>query len=262
MKRRRAAPLVLAGLLTSCLRHELQSGLSEHESQEVIVLLEEHGLRGIRKPEAAKGQEKGEPNWAVFVQGGGQELVQAWRVMHENGLPRERVKGFDQVYTNSGLIPTPGEEKARLLSALSGELSRTLRSLAGVADARVHVVIPENSPLIDRAQWSPTTASVLIKHVSRQPPLKEEEIKSLVSRGVEGLQPDNVAVVFQKVAPKPPPARDIRWLLGNELILVASLGTAVIASLGLLMLIAKSRWQRRQMTQLRQKLEAAERQPA
>ncbi|MEZ5356665.1 MAG: hypothetical protein R2762_28850 [Bryobacteraceae bacterium] len=257
MRRNLAVVLILAASLGSCLKHELHAGLSEHESQEIIVLLEEHGLRGIRNMETGKKQEKGEPTWTVSVQGGSQELVQAWRVLLDNGLPRERVKGFEQVYENSGLIPTPGEEKARLLTALSGELSKTLRSLSGVADARVHVVIPENSPLVDRAQWSPTTASVLIKHTGATPPVDEAGIKNLVSRGVEGLQPDHVAVLFQRITPKPAPARDLRWLLGNEILLVGSLGVAVVASLGLLALIAKSRWQRKRVEDLRAQLEEA-----
>ncbi|MEZ5403579.1 MAG: hypothetical protein R2729_28120 [Bryobacteraceae bacterium] len=257
MGKQGAAVVILTALLTGCLKHELQSGLTEHESQEIIVLLEEHGLRGVRKAAAEGKQSKGEPQWTVYVQGGSQELVRAWRVLHENGLPRERVKGFEQVYSNSGIIPTPGEEKARLLAALSGELSRTLRSIDGVADARVHVVIPDNSPLVDRAQWSPTTASVLIKHVSAKAPLDEAAIRNLVSRGVEGLQPDNVAVVFQKIVPKPPPPQDLRWLLGNEILLVGSLGAAVVASLGLLLLVGKSRWDRKKVAELREELAAA-----
>jgi type III secretion protein J len=251
------AAVTAALLLTSCLKHELHTGLTEQESQEIIVLLEEHGLRGVRSQAAAgKGPEKGEPSWTVYVQGGGQELVQAWRILQENGLPRERVKGFEQVYTNSGLIPTAGEEKARLLTALSGELSRTLRSLPHVADARVHVVIPENSPLLPKEQWSPTTASVLVKYLGAEPPLKEEQVKSLVARGVEGLQPDNVAIVFQKVTPKPPAPRDWRWLLGNELILVAALGVSVVSSIGALFLIGQSRWQRKKLQELRAQLES------
>ena len=35
-------------LLTGCLKQELQTGLTEAEAQEVIVLLKDHGLEAVR----------------------------------------------------------------------------------------------------------------------------------------------------------------------------------------------------------------------
>ncbi len=222
--------LILA-VLTGCLKQELQTGLSEQEAQEIIVLLKEHGLDAAREREVG-GEQKEGPLWTVKVKGGDQNLVLAWRILQENGLPREKVKGLSEAFPGGGMIPTAGEEKARLIVGLSGEISRTLKSVAGVVDARVHVVLPENSPLMDREDRKPTTASVLVKYQGSQLPLKEEEIRSLVARGVEGLQPENVAVVYKKIEPKTVPPRDVSWYLGNQEVTVVSLALAVIAGLG------------------------------
>src|SRR5439155_17175819 len=172
-------------------------------------------------PEPEPGEKKENATWQAKTKGGDQNLVLAWRILEENGLPPTKVKGLEDVFASSGMIPTASEEKARLLVGLSGEITRTIKTVAGVVNARVHVVLPENSPLVDKSQWSPPTASVLVKYQGAQLPLKEEEIKNLVARGVEGLQPENVAVVFKKVEVQDQLPQDWRGFVGNQEFLVA-----------------------------------------
>src|SRR5215831_8017600 len=145
--------------LCGCLSRDLQSGLSEQDAQEIIVVLKQNGLDAYLERETGGDRDSG-PAWTVKVKGGSRNLLSAWQIMQDNGLPRQKVKGLEEVFASKGMIPTAGEEKARMLLALSGELTRTLKSVAGVVDARVQVVLPENSPLVDRSQWSPPTASV------------------------------------------------------------------------------------------------------
>src|SRR5215475_12658342 len=152
--------ITLSLMLAGCLKQELQTGLSEQEAQEIIVLLKEHGLEAARERDA-HGDDKGPPMFNVSIRGGDQNLVLAWRILQENGLPRQKAMGLEEVFSKTDLIPTASEEKARMVMALQGEISRTLKSVTGVADARVQVVLPENSPILDKADWKPTTASVL-----------------------------------------------------------------------------------------------------
>lgn len=245
-------------LLTSCLKQELQSGLTENEAQEIIVLLKEHGLEAVRSPmpkEKGGGQASSEGAWVVSVKGGDQNLVLAWRILQENGIPRQRVKGLSEVFATPGMIPTASEEKARMLVGLSGEIAKTLKSVPNVVDARVHIVIPENSPLLDRAQWSPTTASVLLKFQGSQPPLKADEVKLLVAKGVEGLQPDNVGVVYHRIEPKRDPPRDVGWYLGNQELLLIAVAVAMLTSFGSLILAWRGRQQRQQIEHLHRQLQ-------
>jgi type III secretion protein J len=244
--------------LCGCLSRELQSGLSEQEAQEIIVVLKQNGLEAFPVREAAS--EQGEaPAWTVKVKGGGRNLLLAWQVMQENGLPRQKLKGLEEVFSSKGMIPTASEEKARMLLALSGELSRTIRSVTGVVDARVQVVMPDNSPLLDKDQWRPPTASVLVKHQGQAPPLTEDEIKSLVARGVEGLQPENVAVVYKRVGATPPPKRDAGWYLADAYVVVGSLSLAALMGIGALALVFRSQRQKAAIASLRGELETAAR---
>jgi type III secretion protein J len=261
-KRRRFAKLALAAwvlLLCGCLSRDLQSGLSEQDAQEIIVVLKQNGMDAYLVREQG-GDRDSAPAWTVKVKGGSRNLLVAWQVMQDNGLPRQRVKGLEEVFSNKGMIPTASEEKARMLLALSGELTRTIKSVTGVLDARVQVVLPENSPLVDKSQWSPTTASVLIKHRGSAPPLTEDEVKSLVARGVEGLQPENVAVVFKRINVTPAPNRDVGWYLSDAYMVAGSLTVSVLMSLGALLLVFRSQRQKAEISKLRRDLDEA-RQP-
>jgi type III secretion protein J len=255
--------LVILGLtvfLSACVTHTLQTGLSEQDAQEIVVLLNENSIDAS----AIKGvsEKKGEEKWDVVIRGGDQNLARAWRVLEENGLPRQKDKGLEDVFSNSGMIPTATEEKARLLLGISGEISRALKSVAGVVDAHVLVVMPESSPLIDKTDRVPPTASVLVKYRGRDVPLAEEEVKKLVARAVEGLQPENVAVVYKKVELRQGDDRNLLPQLGNQEFLLASLGLLAISSIGCLALVGKSRWQRSKIETLEKQLQSAAQRPA
>jgi type III secretion protein J len=242
--------------LCGCLSRDLQSGLTEQDAQEIVVMLKQNGLEAYPVRETASDHDTA-PAWTVRVKGGGRNLLVAWQIMQDNGLPRQKLKGLEEVFSSKGMIPTASEEKARMLLALSGELTRTIRSITGVVDARVQVVLPENSPLLDKAQWSPPTASVLVKHQGPAPPLTEDEIRRLVARGVEGLQPENVAVVYKRINATPSPNRDVGWYLTDAYVVAGSLALAVLTSLGALVLVFRSQRQKAMITSLRRDLERA-----
>jgi flagellar M-ring protein FliF len=95
--------------------------------------------------------------------------------------------------------PTFGEsdfmQRANYYRALQGELSRTIRQLDEVANARVLIVVPEDKLFGQDHQEA--KASVFIQ---LQPgrSLGDEQVRAiqfLVANGVEGLQPEHVAVI-------------------------------------------------------------------
>ncbi len=260
MRQRLLLLLVILGLtllLSACVTHSLQTGLSEQDAQEIVVLLNENGIEAF----ATKGvsEKKGEEKWDVMIRGGDQNLARAWRVLEENGLPRQKDKGLEDVFANSGMIPTATEEKARFLLGVSGEISKTLKSVAGVVDAHVLVVMPDVSPILDKSERTPPTASVLLKYRGHDLPLAEDDVKKLVARAVEGLQPENVAVVYKKVEVRQAEDRNLIPLLGNQEFLLAAMGLLGLSSVGCLALVARGRWQRSKIQDLEKQLAAAQR---
>jgi type III secretion protein J len=253
-----AVAILLTLGLCACASREVASGLSEQDAQEIVAVLKEGGVDAV--PLRVAGSDRNAaPSWAVKMRGGEQNSVLAWRILKENGLPRQQVKGLEEVFSTTGMIPTASEEKARLLMALSGELSRTLKTVEGVVDARVQVVLPDNSPLLDKSQWSPPTASVLIRYRGNQLPLSEDEVKKLVARGIEGLQAENVGVVFKRTAVVRPPQRDLSSrLFGDQQFVITALALTALASLGSLLLVFRNRRNRVTIEKLRTQLQAAE----
>ena len=100
-----------------------------------------------------------------------------------------------EVFDKTSFGITDFAQKLNFQRGLEGELTRTVRRLAAIEDARVHLVIPQDHLLA--AQQKDATASVMIKQRAgaRLSDDQVSSIKFLVSKSVEGLQPANVAVV-------------------------------------------------------------------
>src|SRR5215475_567471 len=95
-------------MLCGCLSRDLQSGLSEQDAQEIVVVLKQNGLDAFLVREQG-GDRDSAPAWTVKVKGGSRNLLVAWQVMQDNGLPRQKVKGMEEVFSNKGMIPTASE---------------------------------------------------------------------------------------------------------------------------------------------------------
>jgi type III secretion protein J len=212
--------------------HQIETGLPEHEAQDIVVTLREHGIDA--SAEADPLAKKDSAAWHVSVLGTRQDVVAAWKILRENGLPHEKLPGLEELFSTPGMIPTAGEEKARMLLAMVGELGRTLRSMPGVVDARVHVVLPDNTSLLDKKDQNATTASVLVRYRSDRPPLTDDEIKGLVAKGVEGLSAENVNVVQKRMPDRPLPPQMMGPLDKGEWITIGALALCGITSLGAL----------------------------
>lgn len=114
--------------------------------------------------------------------------------MASQGLPKGGTVGFELFdKVNFGL--TDFAQKLNYQRALEGELARTIASLSAVADARVHIVMPQDQLFAQREK--PTTASVVVRLKPGQQ-LDSRQVRgvvNLVSRSVEGLKPENVTVL-------------------------------------------------------------------
>lgn len=110
------------------------------------------------------------------------------------GLPSSGVVGFESIASN-GIWATDFDRQVQYLRALSGELTRTIKSISGVDDARVHIVLPEPSVFVSQRQ--PATAAVLVQ----TKPMHElnsgtvKAIINLVARSVQNLSSQDVTVV-------------------------------------------------------------------
>ncbi len=85
-------------------------------------------------------------------------------------------------------------QRANYQRAIKGELERTIAQVNGIESAQVMIVMPENRLLVDRLKRP--TASVLVNTPGTTLPAQTvNAIRFLVANSVEGLQPNNVAVM-------------------------------------------------------------------
>ena len=87
-------------------------------------------------------------------------------------------------------------------------------------------------------------------------------MKALVSKGIEGLTAEQVAVVFLRVNETPEEARGITWYVGNQEITLGAVALLVIAAILALLQTAQVRRLRKQIEAMRESYERREGVPA
>ena len=131
--------------------------------------------------------------------GGRQILVPADRVararlaLARESLPSGGGVGYEIFDRGDGITSTQFQQRMNQLRALEGELSRTIRGVAGVRGARVHIVLPRREPFERQPQQA--QASVLL--TTGGGGLDRDSVQAivhLVATAVPGLKVANITV--------------------------------------------------------------------
>lgn len=114
--------------------------------------------------------------------------------MAQAGLPTGGIVGYE-IFDQSKLGATEFERRVNYLRALEGELTRTIEAFDAVSQARVHIVMPEQT--LFQSDQNPTTAAVFLdlKPGRTLDPSQVRGIANLVARSVEGLSTDQITIV-------------------------------------------------------------------
>ena len=190
-----AIPVVAAALLLAGCDKEttLHAGLAERQANPVMAALLDAGIDCHKSP----GEEG---TWDVTVVES--RFADAVNLLEKAGLPRQPHQGIGEVFKKTGMISSPSEERIRFMDALAQDLAKTISSIDGVVDARVHVVLPENDPFARHAL--PSSAAVAIR--SRWDADLTDvipSVKGLVKNAIEGLSAEKIMVtVFRDPPPK------------------------------------------------------------
>lgn len=159
-------------------------------------------MTGLATEDAAAIVEKLSASHTPYQLGaGGSTILVPETQVHElrlrlagEGLPRGSGVGFE-IFNEQGLGVDRFTEELNFQRALEGELARTLRTLDGVKDARVHIVLPKKG-LFERKEDHARAAVTLHLHPGRT--LAGEQVQAvvhLVSSAIAGLSTEDVTVV-------------------------------------------------------------------
>ncbi len=152
------------------------------------------------------------------------DVYEARLQLASEGLPQSSGQGYEILDTNK-MGWTDFVQKLQYRRALEGELARTVQTLDEVAQARIHLVIPE--PSLFQEDERPATASVVIKLRSGAA-LREPQVQGIVhmvAAGVEGLQADNVTVLDTsgRLLSKPSDAESLLGVTGDQIYLTRTI---------------------------------------
>ena len=193
--RRLACLAALALLASGCDKEtRLNTNLEETQANLIVAALLDAGISAHKSP-------GDEGSWNVEV--AESRFAEAANLLEKKGLPRRAFNGVGEVFKKSGMVSSPSEERIRFMDALAQDLARTISTIDGVLDARVHIVLPENDPFARNAL--PSSAAVALR-ARYDADLTDyiPSIKGLVKNAIEGLAFEKISVtVFQD----PPPAR-------------------------------------------------------
>lgn len=184
--------LLMCVLLAACTRTTLYADLDERQANEVLAALLSTGIGAEKRISASK------TGWEVRVDQS--DFPQAMQVLHARGLPGQRYQALGDIFRKDGFSTSAQTERSMLQHGLQQELSRTLSRYPGVAEAHVHINLPERDPLGGTA--TDASASVVI---FGQPGANvrdyETEMKMVIKDGVPGMSDINkVTVKFQTFA--------------------------------------------------------------
>lgn len=193
--------LLLSILLaaTGCREVGLHHNLEEAEADEILVVLNQHGIQATKEKEIS-GQDV---SWKLMVSG--DHVAQARQILLSNNLPNKRELGLSGVYKDKGLIPTPDEQKARYLLALKGEIINSLQKIPGVVDADIVLNVPQenNFAELDPVKKKPTASVVIRTHNEDliAQTMTEAKVQRFVANTVPNLDPNDVTVIVSRGEP-------------------------------------------------------------
>ncbi|MGA0601734.1 flagellar basal-body MS-ring/collar protein FliF [Caulobacter sp. KR2-114] len=162
----------------------LYSNLDLREAGTITQALEQAGI---------KYQVKGDGSTIMVER---DKVASARLLLAGKGLPTAGSVGYEIFDNQSALGQTDFVQQLNMKRATEGELARTIRSLDGVTEARVHLVMPRRQLFEDEAEQP--TAAVTIGVGAREPSADQvRSVQNLVAGAVPNMKPDRVTVIDQ-----------------------------------------------------------------
>ncbi len=185
----------------------LYSDLDFADSGEIVTRLEAAGV-----PYELSGN-----GTSIFVPS---DQVDRLRVqMAQQGLPAGGSIGYEIFDRTDGFGTTNFVQNVNRLRALEGELARTIGTINGIRQARVHLVLPERE-LFSRDAAEPTASVFLRLGAGRLGSEQIIAIQSLVAAAVPRMAPDAVSIVDDRgnlLARGPASEDDLRLMDTEEM---------------------------------------------
>lgn len=170
-------------LLTGC-KEVLFSDLDELEANQMVAVLQAADVASTRRVNA-------DGRYELLVEKA--HIGASVLLLQNEGLPKQKFSTLGEIFADTGIVGTPFEERARFMHALNQELASTISAIDGVREARVHIVLPEQSRF-DRAGKEASAAVAIYYRSDFEAQNIVPTVKTLLAHSVPELSYDDVAV--------------------------------------------------------------------
>lgn len=183
-----ASTLLLVGLVLWAGRTEYQPAFSRLAASDAAAIVE--ALRAAKIPYQVT-----DAGTTILVPSGA--LADARLAAASAGVLPEEGSAFD-LFDKQGFGATEFEQNVAYQRALERKLEATIRDLAGVADARVAIVLERRGAFVSNDQPASASVTVRMRDGGQPDAAMVRGIVSTVAGAVAGLSPANVTVVDER----------------------------------------------------------------
>lgn len=217
------------GLLLGCDNQLLLSNLSQRQSNEVLAVLQEHGIEASRKHDNKNGDS---------LRVSPDNFVLAVDLLRQYNLPSKDPVEIIQAFPGDSLVASPQAERTRLLSLIEQRLEQSLLTIPNVVNARVHVSYPLNGN--NNSKQVQKVSSLVTYSGSEDPKMMMNKIKLFLNNSFAETIYDNVSVV---IINRPPLQYQIQSQPDGDIspIILGAIISIVTLLFGTLMFVLKYR---------------------
>jgi type III secretion protein J len=187
---RSTVAIIIALIIGGC-RTDLYHGLTEGQANELLLILNRYGISARKNRDSGKNSE-----WVVSVSES--DSGQAFKIIFEYNLPTEVPPGFNELFQKDSFLPTSVQEQARFISALTGELQKTLEKDDSIIKARVHICQGKLERNNRRVSEQKRSAAVFLKTAPQSNEsdlLDDNAVRSLIAASISDMSAADVTVI-------------------------------------------------------------------
>lgn len=133
----------------------------------------------------------------IIVQSG--DAAKVRKLLAENGVPKKGSAGLE-IFANSDYGLSEFVQNINYQRGIEEELARTIRTLNGIKDARVHITMKKPSLFDDRKQDPKASVIVTFKSGYVTDKLQIRGIQEMVATSIAGLQAESVVILTESGA--------------------------------------------------------------
>lgn len=175
-------------LFASC-KEALLHDLTEVEANRYIGILHAENIEADKEVQS-------DLKWTLNVEK--KDFIKAISLLDSKRLLKEKTSLKKE---GSGLLGSNQEKDFFHERALSAELEKTLLTLNGVYEARVHLNLQKDDILNLKTDEEKQESAGVLMVVSDQEKFDEDKIKAIIA-GASGINKENVSIVISKIAVK------------------------------------------------------------